>query len=372
MKFNIVQHDLFEGLQKVIGVVPAKSTTPVLENLLFELTDQKLKITGTDLEVTVMTQIQPKDIQEEGAVALPARVITEMIRSLPDIPIQFELDSGYKMKMTTEKGFYQISGISKENYPEVPAPSEEHVMSVENTQLSRMLSKTIFAVSVDELRPALMGVFLQIMQNELRMVSTDGHRLSKIIDTEYTSDLDDIQMIIPPKAVQIALKNLDGDGETQLVIDKSSMSFKFGDTTLHTRLVEGQYPDYERVIPRDNEKSLVVDKQLLAASVKRVSLFSSQLTRQIRFSLVPQKLTVLSEDIDLGGEAREELNVDYQDEPMEIGFNSQYLSDIIKQIDTDDIEFKLKTPISAALVLPAQQRENESFMMLLMPIKLSV
>ncbi|MBN2104402.1 DNA polymerase III subunit beta [bacterium] len=372
MKFTINQHNLFEGLQKVIGVVPAKSTTPALENLLFDLTEQKLRITGTDLEVTVTTEIQPDKIEETGAVALPARVITEMMRSLPDISVQFESDSGYKMKITTEQGFYQISGISKENYPALPEPTEENVVNVENTKLSRMLSKTIFAVSVDELRPALMGVFLQMKNNELRMVATDGHRLSKIVDTGYKGDTDNLQLIIPPKAVQIVLKNLDSEGSTRLVIDNSSMSFELGNTILHTRLVEGQYPDYERVIPQDNEKSLLVDKQLLAASVKRVSLFSSQLTRQIRFSLVHEKLTILSEDVDVGGEAREELSVDYQDEPMEIGFNSQYLSDIIKQIDTDEIEFKLKTPISAALVLPVQQREDESFMMLLMPIKLSV
>jgi DNA polymerase-3 subunit beta len=150
------------------------------------------------------------------------------------------------------------------------------------------------------------------------------------------------------------------------------MSLEFEGTVLYTRLVEGQYPDYERVIPRDNEKKLIIDKQLLMASVKRVSLFSSQLTRQIRLSLDSNKLVVQSEDIDVGGEAREELQVEYQDEPMEIGFNAQYLSDIIKQVDTDEIMFHLKSPISAALISPVNQTENESFMMLLMPIKLSV
>ncbi len=372
MKFTIIQHDLLEGLQRVAGVVPSKSTTPVLENVLFEIKDGKLKITGTDLEVTVSTDVVPQDIQEEGAVALPARVMTEMMRSLPDIPVQMESDSGYKIKITTDQGFYQISGISKENFPELPAPSEDHVVELSNEKLARMFSKTIFAVSFDELRPALMGVFLQILNDEFRMVATDGHRLSKIIDTGYRSETDPLRMIVPPKAVQIAIKNLDDDGLTRLVIDSSSMSFNFGNTTLFTRLVEGQYPDYERVIPRDNEKILVVDKQLLVASVKRVSLFSSQLTRQIRFSLAPQKLMILSEDVDVGGEAREELTVDYQDEPMEIGFNSQYLSDIIKQVDTDEVKFQLKSPISAALISPVQQRDDEEFTMLLMPIKLNV
>ncbi|MBN1781993.1 DNA polymerase III subunit beta [bacterium] len=371
MKFTIVQHELLEGLQKIAGVVPAKSTTPVLENLLFEIADQKLKITGTDLEVTVTTEVNTQSVEETGAVALPARVITEMVRSLPDIPIQMESDSGYKIKITTNQGFYQISGISKENFPEIPVPIEENVVEVSSGKLARMFSKTIFAVSADELRPALMGVFLQIAGNEFRMVATDGHRLSKIVDTGYKGTVESIQMIVPPKAVQIALKNLSDGDQTRLVIDKSGLCMEFGGTILYTRLVEGQYPDYDRVIPRDNDKKLIVDKQLLAASVKRVSLFSSQLTRQIRFSLDSEKLTIQSEDIDMGGEAREELEVDYHDESMEIGFNAQYLSDILKQIDTDEITFQLKSPISAALISPVKQIEDESFMMLLMPIKLS-
>jgi DNA polymerase-3 subunit beta len=371
MKFSIDQRDLLEGLQKVSGVVPAKSPTPVLENVLFELDDKALKITGTDLEVSVTTEVTPKKVEAPGAIALPARVLTEMMRSLQDIPIQFQLEEGYKLGITTDQGFYRISGISKDNFPEIPMPSQEHVISVENKKLHRMLNKTIFAVSSDELRPALMGVFIQLIGNELRMVATDGHRLSKIVDKNFPAQDFPIKMIVPPKAVQIALKHLDVEGSTQLHINESGLCFSFGNTTLFTRLVEGQYPDYERVIPRDNDQLMVADKHLLIASVKRVALFSSALTRQIRFSLSPGKLAVLSEDVDIGGEAREELSVDYQGEPMEIGYNAQYVMDLIKHVDTEEASFLLKSPINAALVSPAQQDENEDFLMLIMPIKLS-
>ncbi|NQT26299.1 DNA polymerase III subunit beta [candidate division KSB1 bacterium] len=371
MKFSIDQRDLLEGLQKVSGVVPAKSPTPVLENILFELDETALKITGTDLEVSVTTEVAPKKVDEVGAIALPARVLTEMMRSLPDIPIQFQLEEGNKLGITTDQGFYKISGISKDNFPEIPIPSQERVISMENQKLRRMLSKTIFAVSSDELRPALMGVFIQLVGNELRMVATDGHRLSKIVDTKFPTQDSPIKMIVPPKAVQIALKHLDGEGSTQLHMNESGLSFSFGKTTLFTRLVEGQYPDYERVIPRDNDQLLVADKNLLIASVKRVALFSSALTRQIRFSVSSGKLAVLSEDVDMGGEAREELSVDYQGESMEIGYNAQYVMDLIKHVDTDEVAFLLKSPINAALVSPAQQNENEDFHMLIMPIKLS-
>jgi DNA polymerase-3 subunit beta len=371
MKFSIVQKDLLDGLQKVSGVVPSKSPTPVLENILFELEEESLKITGTDLEVSVTTRVVPQEIERTGSVAIPARVLTEMIRSLPDILIHFELDENNRLGITTDQGYYKVAGISKENYPEIAAPGDEHAIRIDNEKLSRMFSKTIIAVSSDELRPALMGVFIQLMNDEFRMVATDGHRLSKILDKEFPPPETPLKMIVPPKAVQIALKHLTDEGTTELRMDDRGLSLSFGRTTLFTRLVEGQYPDYERVIPRDNQKRLVVNKSLLLASVKRVSLFSSALTHQVRFSVSPGKLAILSEDVDMGGEAREELNVEYQDDPMEIGYNAQYLMDVLRQIDTEDAVFSLKSPINAALVSPAQQREKEDFLMLIMPIKLS-
>lgn len=371
MKFDIHQNDLLEALQTISAVVPTRSTTPILENILFDLKEDHLEMTGTDLEVSITTEVVPHQIDETGAIALPAKVITEMIRSLPNIPVHFESDENNRIKITTDQGFYQVAGLSKENFPEMPKFSDDRVIEIQNDKLGRMFGKTIFAVSSEELRPALMGVFMQIMSDELRMVATDGHRLSKIVDKGFSYEDSPIRMIIPPKAVQIALKNMDEEGSTKLYIDENGLSFHFNKTVLYTRLVEGEYPDYERVIPRENDKKLVVDKSLLVATVKRVSLFSSALTHQIRFSLSTGKLAVCSEDVDIGGEAREELNVDYDDEAMEIGFNAQYTMDIIRHVDSDEVLFSLKSPVHAILVSPVQQQEEEAFLMLLMPIKLS-
>ena len=371
MKFTIAQNTLLEALQKISGVVPARSTTPILENILFDLDGESLTITGTDLEVSISTNVAVQSVDATGAVALPARVITEMIRSLPDIPIHFELDASNRVKITTDQGYYQVGGISKENFPEVPQIPEDTVIELDNELLNRMFTKTIFAVSSDELRPALMGVFLQFQDKEFRMVATDGHRLSKIVSSNVETDGKQAKMIVPPKAVQIALKNLSSSGKTKLVMSDKGLCFQLNKTLLFTRLVEGEYPDYERVIPRDNDKELHVDKSLLMASVKRVSLFSSALTHQIRFSIEPGKLTVYSEDIDIGGEAREEIAVDYQNEAMEIGYNAQYVLDIIRHVDTEEVTFHLKSPVRAALITPSQQNEDESFHMLIMPIKLS-
>ena len=371
MKFSILQSQLLEVLQIISGVVPARSTTPILENILFDLEGDRLKLTGTDLEVSITTEVQPQQVDKPGSIALPAKVITEMIRSLPDISIHFESDENNRMKITTDQGLYQVAGLSKDNFPDMPTLSEERTIEIQNSMLSRMFSKTIFAVSTEELRPALMGVFMQIMADELRMVATDGHRLSKIVDKSFRYDDKPVRMIIPPKAVQIALKNMDEEGSTKLIIEESGLCFLFDKTVLYTRLVEGEYPDYERVIPRDNDKKLTVDKNLLLASVKRVSLFSSALTHQIRFSIEPGKLMVCSEDVDVGGEAREELAVEYNDERMEIGYNAQYTMDIIRHVDGDDVLFLVKSPVHAAIVTPAQQNDDEAFLMLLMPIKLS-
>jgi len=371
MKFSILQSQLLKGLQKVSGVVPTKSTTPALENILFEIQNNELKITGTDLEVSITTAAKIQDVQKEGAIALPAKVITEMIRSLSEMPIHFELDENNRIKIKTEQGVYQISGISKENFPEVPKPGEEKTIEMDSQKLGRMFGKTIFAVSSDELRPALMGVFMQISNDEFRMVATDGHRLSKIVDKSFRFDQESMQMILPPKAIQIALKNLDDEGKTTLEVGENGLSFVFDETILFTRLVEGQYPDYERVIPGDNHIQVHIDRNQLMASVRRVSIFSSALTHQIRFAFEPGKLVIFSEDMDIGGEAREELKVDYNEESMEIGYNSQYVLDILKNIDTEEVVFKMKNPVSAALVTPSIQQDDEELLMLLMPIKLS-
>ncbi|MCK5147809.1 DNA polymerase III subunit beta [bacterium] len=370
MKFTMLQSNLLDALQKVSGVVPARSTTPILENILFQVEDNTLRLTGTDLEVSITTEVPTKSMDTPGALALPARVITEMIRSLPDILINFEADNTNRIKITTDQGFYQVSGIGKDNFPEPPRFSEEKTVIVDKALLGKMFKRTLFAVSSEELRPALMGVFIQIMSDEFRMVATDGHRLSKFIDRGFHADEASAKMIVPPKAVQIALKNLVDEGTTELTHDETGLRFNFGNTVLYTRLVEGEYPDYERVIPRDNEKKLIVDKNLLIASVKRVSLFSSALTHQIRFALEPGKLIINSEDMDVGGEAREEMTVEYNDEPMEIGYNAQYLMDILRHIDTDEAVFQLKSPVRAALVMPNSQEGDEDFLMLIMPIKL--
>ncbi|MBN2414794.1 DNA polymerase III subunit beta [bacterium] len=370
MKFSINQSTLLEALQNIGRVVPTRSTTPILENILFDLEDGGLKITGTDLEVSITTRVPVEQVDTPGSIALPARVMTEMIRSLPDISIQFELEENNKLKITTDKGRYHVSGLSKDNYPEQPQFSDAENFTVPNQLIARMLQKTIFAVSSEELRPALMGVFLQIMPDEFRMVATDGHRLSKIVNRGFKAEVSPLKMIIPPKAVQIALKNLEEEGDTELTIDQTGLQFNFGNTTLYTRLVEGEYPDYERVIPRDNDKTLTVDRELLISSVKRVSLFASALTHQIRLELSPNQLLVCSEDLEVGGEGRETLDVEYDGEPMEIGYNANYLLDILRHADTEQVVFKLKSPVRAALITPTAENENESFIMLIMPIKL--
>ena len=371
MKFSILQKDLLNSLQVISSVVPVRSATPIAENILFTVEKNMLQITGTDIEVSMRTEIPITESITPGSIALPGKIITEMIRSLPNIPITFETDESNKVKITTDKGVYSLSGISQENYPELPSLSEEKSISIASDKLKRMLTKTIFAVSSEELRPALMGVYFQIMKDELRMVATDGHRLSKIVDTDFSYDQDPVMMIIPPKAVQIAIKNFTENGLTKIQFNNEALSFTFDNTVLYTRLVEGEYPDYEKVIPRENEFKLTVDKEVLISATKRVSIFSSALTHQIRYSLTQDSLKIQSEDVDIGGEAKEELSVEFSGEEMDIGYNAEYILDILKHIDDDQVLFHINSPVKATLVTPIKQKENESFVMLIMPIKLS-
>lgn len=371
MKFSILQEKLLKSLQIISSVVPVRSVTPVAENILFSVEGNTLQITGTDIEVSLRTRIDLEGDVKPGSVALPGKVITEIIRSLPNIPIKFEKDENDRVEIRTDKGVYNISGKIVDDYPDLPDLSEEKEIVLSNKKLKRMLSKTIFAVSSEELRPALMGVFLQIRKDELRMVATDGHRLSKIEDKDFSYYDEPVEMIIPPKAVQIAIKNIEDEGTTVVRFNKEGLIFNFKETVLYTRLVEGEYPDYERVIPRDNDKKMIIEKDLLTSSTKRVSIFSSSFTHQIRFSIKKGNLVIYSEDIDIGGEAREEIPVEYDDDEMEIGYNAEYILDILKHIEEDKVMFHLSSSTRAALVTPIEQKMNESFIMLIMPIKLN-
>ncbi|MEE9225227.1 MAG: DNA polymerase III subunit beta [Bacteroidota bacterium] len=369
MKFTVSSTELQKALSKTSGVVPSKSTLPILENLLLELEGDELKITATDLELSLSVTTKVKGI-EDGKIAVPARRVVETVRALPETQVTLTADPSNKVTIVTETGEYRLTGESSEEFPSVPQIKGDEQITLPAEILRRMISKTVFAVSTDELRPAMMGVLFQMKKDELCAVSTDGHRLVKLSQRKSPLKNGEKDIVIPGKALSIIAKSSDESAFTVFLND-SHVMFRFGNTTLISRLIEEKYPNYESVIPKDNDKRMVINRNDMLASVRRVSLYSSLTTHQVRLSLKKNELKLSAEDIDFGGEAREVMMCQYDYEPLEIGFNAAYLVDVLSHIDTDEALFLFSESTRAALVQPGSQREQEEFLMLVMPVRLN-
>jgi len=373
MHFTVSKGVLQKGLQKVVGVIPPKTTIPILENILLELQGNKLQITGTDLEICISTEISVT-ADMDGACTVPAKSLNEILRELPEIPVEIQLEDQNKVSLRTQNGLYKLGSQPKEEFPSIVLEDSEGQFDIESDLLSRMIIKTIFAVSTDELRTTLMGVYFQLMADQFRCVATDGHRLVKINNNQIKSAEFQKNVIVPTKALSLILRNIEALEEPQNVsisFGENHLIFRLDETFVYSKIIEGQYPKYENVIPMDNDKKMVVNKEELAAAVKRVAIFSNSFTHQIKFGIENNILKISSEDIEYGGEGNEEISVKYDSEILEIGYNGLYILDIIKNIDTDEVAFLLKDSVSAAIVTPITQKTNEDLMMLIMPIRLT-
>ncbi|MCH8567876.1 MAG: DNA polymerase III subunit beta [Balneolales bacterium] len=368
MKFNVSSGELVKSLSAVAGAVPAKATLAILEMVLFESENGKLKLSATDLEVSTVKYVSA-EVEEDGSVAIPARRLLDTLRQLPDIPVHFSVDENFNVKFKTDRGNYRLAGQNGDEFPEMPDLSESITIESSTSVIRDAIQKTSFAVSSDDLRPAMMGVYFQIGTEESKIVATDGHRLVRLTSTEITAD-DAINFIVPDKALNLTAKSLE-ELACSIQVSEDHVSFKSGNTQIIGRLINQQYPNYESVIPQDNDKKLIVSKELMLSTVKRVSIFSSHTTRQIRLKMEQDKIAISAEDIDMSSEAREVVEAEYSDEAMEIGFNARYLSDVLNNVDHTDVLFEFSTPNRAGIVKPAEQEKNSEILMLVMPVMLN-
>lgn len=368
MRFNVSSSELVKALSAVSGAVPNKATLPILETILFESEDGKLRLTATDLEISII-EYMSADIERDGAVAIPARRLIETLRQLPDIPVSFEVDDKFNIKFRTDKGTYKLVGDDPDEFPEVPSLDEGQTLNTSRDLILKAIDKTLFAVSNDDLRPAMMGVYFDIGPEESKFVATDGHRLVRYIKKDLTSD-NEINFIVPEKALSLVLKALHAD-ECDMTVTDDHVRFKSGNTIVITRLINEQYPNYESVIPRENDKNLIINKEQMLSTVKRVAIFSSSTTRQIRLQMTSDNLTIRAEDIDMSSEAKETIPCDYSNEEMEIGFNAKYLADVLGNIDDDEVFFEFSTPNRAGIVKPSEEDDSEQMLMLVMPVMLN-
>jgi len=372
MNLTISKAELYEALQKVVGVVPQKTTISILTCILMEVKEDQLRLTGTDLEISI-THSLPVKSEIEGEAAVPAKLFLEIVRELPDVPLTLFSDDDTKLILRTEMGEYKIATQPREDFPNITVEESDLSFSIKSDILTRMTHKTIFAVSADELRPALTGINVESLDGNLLFVATDGHRLAKIVFTDFqlSDNSQPFKMIIPTKALHLLIRNLEGSADLDVQISEDHVVFQLKDTIIYSKLISGSYPNYERVLPKDNDKTFRINRDLLISTLRRVSIFSSSLTNQVRLVLSPREVTIHSQDIEFGAEAKETIPATFSDDWLQIGYNSAYLMDILRHIDTDEVIFTLKDSGSAAIITPPEQSKNEELTMLLMPIRIS-
>lgn len=369
MKFTVSKNNFFHVLQKVSSVTPVRSTLPILSCILFTVKEGMLKMRSTDLEITMSASCEIT-MEEEGAVAIPSRMIKEITSELPNTDLNFHIEDEQVIITTALGGEYKIMGYPAMEYPTEPIVDDSKIVTLQAEKFKRIVEKTGFAVSRDEMKVALNGVLFQFKENELCAVSTDGHRMVRYTLKEFEGGSEIKDIIIPPKFLNLCVGSIKDVEFVTLRIGRNHIMLELADTVIYSRIIEERFPDYESVIPVENDKKVIVDIDELLAVVKRVGIFASKNTRQISFTFNKNKTLVKAEDIETSSTAKEELAVEYNGEEFIIGYNSDYLREMIRHIDGEKVEIRLKNSLMAGLFFPIEQVPDEDILFLLMPIRL--
>lgn len=368
MEFKVNSKVLEKLLSKIIPAVPSRTPMPVLENFLFEIKDGALIVSATDLEIALKASM---NVAAEANIKMvvPARLLYDVIRNLDETQIHFENSPNFKLKLKTDSGTYNIGYSSHDDFPAIPAVSREKEIVISGTNLKKAIDQTSFAMSKEDMRPAMTGTLLEFNTDELRFVTTDGHRLVKYVYKNIKSDKTE-QYIIPERAISVLSKLL-SESDVKIYLSKTHISFIIGELEFITRLIGEKYPAYNSVIPLENENFMKLKTPELLSSVRRMLLFSSSNSKQVKFSLKKDNLEVSAEDIDRGSNAVENIMCDYKGDPMEIGFNTAYVNDVLMHVNNEDIIFKLHSPTKACIIEPSTKKDNEEHLLLLMPVRLN-
>jgi len=366
MKFTITREQLQEGLSGVLAAIPAKTTLPVLANVLLEATKQGLRLSGTDLDIAVSTTVAA-DVDTEGAVTLPAKKLSDMARELPSGAVRITAASEQRVSIECGRSKFKLLGLPRDEFPSFPAVKFDGSWKAPAGVVHKLVSHIAFAASTEESRPILNGVLWELRPDRMRMVATNGHRLARMdVPASGGSTAD---LIVPPKALDQIRRLFSPEAEIEIARSDNHLGFRAGGTLVFTRLIEGPYPNYEQVIPRENDKTATVDKMALAAALRRMSVVASDQTHRIRlaWSGGTVKFSVQTPDL---GEAQDELAVTYEGEPLEIGFNATYLLEILKYMPTDEVRITFKAPERAATIEPVGWDDPASYLALVMPLRL--
>lgn len=371
MRFIVSTSVLLKQLQAISGASSSSTVLPILENFLFEIKDNLLTISATDLQTSMVTSL-PIEAKEEGRVAMPSKILIDTLKTLPDQPVAFSVDtSTLAIEISAGDGKYKLSGENADDFPKIPTVDNASTVEITGSILSEAINKTIFAVSNDELRPAMAGVYVQLNEQNITFVATDAHRLVRYRRTDIGTEKS-ASIILPKKALNLLKSSLPSDDSKVMVeYNNTNAFFRFGNIHLICRLVDERYPDYEAVIPQINPNKLTVDRAQFLNTLRRVVIFANKTTHQVRLKINGSELHISAEDLDFSNEAHERLNCQFEGEDMEIGFNAKFLVEMLSNLTCEEVVLEMSSPNRAGLLLPAIKQDDEDVLMLVMPVMLN-
>jgi len=372
MKFIVSSTQLLKNLQAISGVLSSNNALPILDDFLFEVGESVL-VSASDLETTMTAELPLIKAEETGSVAIPAKILLDTLKTLPDTPVTFSINvENSLIEIAAGEGKYKLSGHRSDEYPKVPEKGSTESITMHASMLAEAVSKTLFAAGNDELRPVMSGVYFLLTPEEITFVATDAHKLVKYVRTDASAPKES-SFILPKKPLN-QLKNLLASRDEEVKIDYSETHafFSFGNFSLVSRLIDGKYPNFEAVIPKENPNKLTIDRMQLANSLRRVAIFANQSTHQVRFRITGRELVLTAEDVDFSNEARERLACSYEGEDLEIGFNSRFILEMLNNLDADEVSIELSTPNRAGILVPSDSpNADEHITMLVMPVMLN-
>jgi DNA polymerase-3 subunit beta len=354
-------------LQSISGVLNTSNNLPILDNFLFEIENGQLKVSASDLETTMITSLEVQS-EANGKIAVPAKMLLDMLKNLPEQPCTFLVKENFLIEMAYDNGKLRTPGFDGDEFPKLPNIENKSSIKISGDILSKAINKTLFATGNDDLRPVMSGVYCHFSQADITFVATDAHNLVRYTRTDAAAT-GSSAFILPKKPLNLLKSNLRGDEEILLEYNDSNAIFTFNDIVIVCRLIDGKYPNYEAVIPKENPNVLTIDRLQFLGSIKRVAIFSNKTTHQIKLKLAGSELSLFAEDVDFANEASERLTCYYDGDDMEIGFNSRFLLEMLNNLDTTEVKLSMSEPSRAGLLTPSNNSNaDEDILMLVMPV----
>ncbi|UAB80892.1 DNA polymerase III subunit beta [Marixanthomonas sp. SCSIO 43207] len=371
MKFIVSSSYLLKQLQVLGGIINTNNTLPILDNFLFNLDGSSLTVSASDLETTISSKLEVES-NEKGSVCIPARLLLDTLKTFPEQPLAFTVEDNNTVEISSNHGKYALAYADGEEFPTAVELSDPSATVIQGDILATAINKTFFATGNDDLRPVMSGVFFQFSSEALTFVATDAHKLVKYTREDVTAT-ETAEFIMPKKPLNL-LKSILAGSEDDVTIEynESNAKFTFENTEMVCRLIDGKYPNYEAVIPKENPNKLSIDRTQFLNSVRRVSIFSNKTTHQIRLKIAGSELNISAEDVDYSNKAEERLTCDYQGDDMQIGFNSRFLTEMLNNLTSDDVSLEMSLPNRAGILTPVDGLdEGEQVTMLVMPVMLN-